>query len=180
MHPFNRSLRVLEQAHWFSPYSNQEMAAEKFLTRIANVKFGRKTQVTTFSNDASISNTFKLALASDSESRMLDSRTDMVRETLNKYRQQGWKYAPLDFTRSSQAPSRFLVKTHFPLKAYLHHYRKFHTKAKLAARREEYEKHRVIDVDTMFYFAILGLFIYMVSIINLLTRNWRGGFSPIQ
>ena len=149
------------------------MAAEKFLTRIANVKFGRKTQVTTFSNDASMSNTFKLALASDSESRVLDSHTDFIRETLNKYRQQGWKYAPLDFTRSSQAPSRFLVKTHFPLNAYLHHYREFHTKAKLAARREEYEKQRnsVVNIDTMFFFAILGLFIYMISIVNLLTKN---------
>ena len=144
------------------------MTAEKFITRIANVYFGRKTKVTTFGKDSSISNTFKLVLASDSESK----RGEMIiRETLNKYRQQEWKCEPFDFTRSSQTSTRLLVKTHFPLKAYLYQYREFHTRAKLAERREEYERQRYINIDSMFYFAILGLFIYMFSIVNLLTKN---------
>ena len=143
------------------------MTVEKFITRIVNVKFGRKTKVTTFGKDSSISNTFKLVLASDSESKRGEM---MIRETLNKYRQQEWKCEPFDFTRFSQTSSRFLVKTHFPLKAYLYQYREFHTKAKLVARREEYERQR-FNIDSMFYFAILCLFIYMFSIVNLLTKN---------
>ena len=144
------------------------MTVEKFITRIANVKFGRKTKVTIFGKDSSISNTFKLALASDFESKRGEM---MIRETLNKYRMQVWKCEPLDYTRSSQTSSRILVKTHFPLKAYLYQFREFHTKAKLAAMREEYERQRFINIDSMFYFAILSLFIYMVSIVNLLTKN---------
>ena len=134
------------------------MAAEKLLARIANVKFGRMTKVTSFHKDTSISNTFKLMLAADSNSRLCD-----------KYRQQGWKYAPLDILRSSDAQSLCLVKANSSLK----HFREFHTKANMAARTEELRRrcNIVPDIDTMFYCSIIGLFIYMVSIVNLLTKN---------
>ena len=126
--------------------------------------------MTTFRTGSSITNTFKLVLASEGESQS----EMMIRKTLEGYRRQGWKFAPVDLTRTSQVQSRCLVKAHFPLKSYLHHYREFHTRAKLAAIREQSEKRRfsVMDIDSMFYFSILGLFIYMVSIVNLLTSNW--------
>ena len=140
--------------------SNKEMAAEKLLARIANVKFSRMTKVTSFHKDTSISNTFKLMLAADSNSRLCD-----------KYRQQeqGWKYAPLDFTRTSHGQSLCLVKAN----SSLNHFREFHTKANIEARRGELRRrcNIVPDFDTMFYFSIIGLFLYMVSIVNLLTKN---------
>ena len=134
------------------------MATEKLLARIANVKFGRMTKVTTFHKDTSISNTFKLMLTSDSSTRMSDN----YRQAMNKYKQQGWKYAPSDFSTSSHLSSLCLVKTS------LNQYREFHTKANVARREELRQRCNIIpDIDAMFYFSILGLFIYMVSIVNL-------------
>ena len=130
------------------------MATEKLLARIANVKFGRMTKVTTFHKDTSISNTFKLMLTSDPN----------YRQAVNKYKHQGWKYAPSDFSRSSHPPSLCLVKAN----SSLNHHRDFHTKANVARREELRQRCNIIpDIDAMFYFSILGLFIYMVSIVNL-------------
>ena len=91
------------------------MATEKLLARIANVKFGRLTKVTTFHKDTSISNMFKLILTSDSnDARMSDN----YRQAMNKYQHQGWK---LDFSRSSHAPY-LEMSLNFPTKVKISKY----------------------------------------------------------
>ena len=137
------------------------MAAEKFLSRIANVTFGRQTTVTTFSRDSPVSNTFKLLLASQSDPEKNQSYVDMrTRVALRRYRQ------PRDNKTSSLA---HFLKIKPTLNIY--HNKEFHTRARLAAIKKETQTKNDGVFSFLCYLTILSLFVYFISIVNVLNKS---------
>ena len=137
------------------------MAAEKFLSRIANVTFGRQTTVTTFSRDSPVSNTFKLLLASQSDPEKNQSYVDMrTRVALRRYRQ------PRDNKSSSLA---HFLKIKPPLNVY--HNKEFHTRARLEAMKKEIRTKNDGVFSFLCYLTILSLFVYFIGVVNVLNKS---------